>query len=64
MTLLPSLIDRHVHLTSARRCSGHRSLEFANNCGAVVGVAHAKKALEAGFTTVRSVGARSTPPPS
>jgi len=56
MTLLPGLIDMHVHLTSDPRFSGYRKLEFTDNFWTVVGVANAKKTLEAGFTTVRNVG--------
>lgn len=56
VTLLPGLIDMHVHLTSDPRYSGYRSLEFTDNFWTVVGVANAKKTLEAGFTTVRNVG--------
>jgi imidazolonepropionase-like amidohydrolase len=56
MTLLPGLIDMHVHLTSDPRFSGYRRLEFTDNFWTVVGVANAKRTLEAGFTTVRNVG--------
>ena len=56
MTLLPGLIDMHVHLTSDPRYSGYRGLEFTDSFWTVVGVANAKKTLEAGFTTVRNVG--------
>jgi imidazolonepropionase-like amidohydrolase len=56
MTLLPGLIDMHVHLTSDPRYGGYRGLEFTDNFWTVVGVANAKKTLEAGFTTVRNVG--------
>jgi imidazolonepropionase-like amidohydrolase len=55
-TLLPGLIDMHVHLTSDPRFSGYRGLEFTDNFWTVVGVANAKRTLEAGFTTVRNVG--------
>lgn len=55
-TLLPGLIDMHVHLTSDPRFSGYRSLEYTDNFWTVVGVANAKRTLEAGFTTVRNVG--------
>ena len=58
-TLLPGLIDMHVHLTSRRRPSAAISgLEYTDNFWTVVGVANAKKTLEAGFTTVRNVGSR------
>jgi imidazolonepropionase-like amidohydrolase len=56
MTLLPGLIDMHVHLTHDPRFSGYKSLEFTDNFWTVVGVANARRTLEAGFTTVRNVG--------
>ena len=56
MTVLPGLIDMHTHLTSDPRFSGYRHLQFTDNFWTVVGVANAKKTLEAGFTTVRNVG--------
>lgn len=56
VTLLPGLIDMHVHLTSDPTFSGYRYLEFTDNFWTIVGVANAKKTLEAGFTTVRNVG--------
>ena len=56
MTLLPGLIDMHTHLTSDPRFSGYQSLQFTDNFWTVVGVANAKKTLEAGFTTIRNVG--------
>jgi imidazolonepropionase-like amidohydrolase len=46
----------HTHLTSDPRFSGYRRLQFTDNYWTVVGVANAKKTLEAGFTTVRNVG--------
>ncbi len=58
MTLLPGLIDMHVHLTSDPRYSGYRRLPFTDNFWTVVGVANARRTLEAGFTTVRNVGSR------
>lgn len=56
-TLLPGLIDMHVHLTSDPRLSGYRGLAYTDNFWTVVGVANAKRTVEAGFTTVRNVGA-------
>lgn len=56
-TLLPGLIDMHVHLTGDPRYSGYRGLEYTDAFWTVVGVANAKRTLEAGFTTVRNVGA-------
>ena len=56
ITLLPGLIDMHVHLTGDPKFSGYRGLEFTDNFWTVVGVANARKTVEAGFTTVRNVG--------
>lgn len=56
LTLLPGLIDMHVHLTSDPRLSGYRGLEFTDSFWTVVGVANAARTLAAGFTTVRNVG--------
>ncbi len=56
ITLLPGLIDMHVHLTGDPHYSGYRGLEFTDGFWTVVGVANAKRTLEAGFTTVRNVG--------
>jgi imidazolonepropionase-like amidohydrolase len=58
LTLLPGLIDMHVHLTSDPRYRGYRRLEFTDGFWTAVGVANAKRTLEAGFTTVRNVGSR------
>ena len=55
-TLVPGLIDMHVHLTGDGRYGGYRWLEFTDQFWTVVGVAHARRTLEAGFTTVRNVG--------
>ena len=55
-TLLPGLIDMHVHLTSDPTLSGYKGLEYTDNFWTVVGVANARKTLDAGFTTVRNVG--------
>lgn len=56
LTLLPGLIDMHVHLTSDPTISGYNALEFTDTFWTVVGVASARRTLEAGFTTVRNVG--------
>jgi len=57
LTLLPGLIDMHVHLTHDPKLdSGYHALEFTDNFWTVVGVANARRTLEAGFTTVRNVG--------
>src|SRR5262249_48193586 len=51
-TLLPGLIDMHVHLTADPRIGGHQDLDVTNAFWAVIGVPNAKAMLEAGFTTV------------
>jgi imidazolonepropionase-like amidohydrolase len=56
MTLLPGLIDMHTHITADPQYGGYRGLEFTDNFWTVVGVANAKRTLEAGFTTIRNVG--------
>ncbi len=57
-TILPGLIDMHVHLDSDARISGFKTLEYTDSFWQAVGVAGAKAMLEAGFTTVRNVGSR------
>ena len=52
-TLLPGLIDMHVHLTSLAEVGGYQGLRYTDSFWTVVGVANAKKVLDAGFTTVR-----------
>ena len=56
-TILPGLIDMHVHLTSLAEVGGYQTLKFTDSFWAVVGVANAKRTVDAGFTTVRNVGA-------
>jgi imidazolonepropionase-like amidohydrolase len=56
-TVLPGLIDVHVHLTSNPTDAGANSLTISVPQEAITGVANAKKTLLAGFTTVRNVGA-------
>ncbi len=55
-TILPGLIDMHVHLTSLAEIGGYRGLQYTDSFWQAVGVANAKKTLEAGFTSVRNVG--------
>ena len=55
-TLLPGLIDMHVHLDSRPEYGGYSSLQYTDRFWTVIGVANAKRMLEAGFTTVRNVG--------
>ena len=55
-TILPGLIDMHVHLDADARLSGYNRLDYTDSFWAAVGVANAKAMLDAGFTTVRNVG--------
>ena len=57
MTVLPGLTDSHVHLTSDAGVHGYKRLERGSARAAITGVANARKTLEAGFTTVRNLGA-------
>lgn len=56
-TVLPGLIDAHVHLTSSHKYHGYTRLGISLPRSAVIGAANARKTLMAGFTTVRDVGA-------
>lgn len=56
LTILPGLIDMHVHLTSDARLGWYSDLEHVPAFSTVVGVANAGTTLDAGFTTVRNVG--------
>jgi len=56
-TVLPGLIDLHVHLTLDPRFLGYEGLGRSAVRSAIYGVAAARRTLEAGFTTVRDVGA-------
>lgn len=56
MTLLPGLIDMHVHLDSDPSYSGYNDLQFNDRFWSVLSVVHAQRTLNAGFTTVRNVG--------
>ena len=56
MTLLPGLIDMHVHLDSDPTYGGYTGLQFGDRFWSVLTVPHAQKTLMGGFTTVRNVG--------
>ena len=56
-TLLPGLIDVHTHLTGATDFDPYFELSMTPGKEAIIGVENAKVTLEAGFTTVRNVGA-------
>ncbi|MEO7729357.1 MAG: amidohydrolase family protein [Kofleriaceae bacterium] len=58
VTLLPGLIDMHTHLTSSPLFAGYNALLFTDSFWAVISARHATLTLQAGFTTVRNVGAR------
>lgn len=56
VTLVPGLIDMHVHLDASPRYGGYSGLQFTDSFWAVQGVGNAAAMLRAGFTTVRNVG--------
>jgi imidazolonepropionase-like amidohydrolase len=56
-TVLPGLIDAHTHLTGDPKDFGYESLGISSPREALIGAKNAKITLEAGFTTVRNVGA-------
>lgn len=55
-TLLPGLIDMHVHLDGPADIGGYRGLEFTDSFWGMTAVGNAQAMLKAGFTTVRNVG--------
>ena len=56
-TILPGLIDAHVHLTSDASVNGYDSLSRSSIRNALYGTYSAGLTLRSGFTTVRNVGA-------
>lgn len=56
-TVLPGLIDCHTHLTFEPSQMGYSSLGISVPRSALTGAKNARITLEAGFTTVRNVGA-------
>ena len=61
MTVLPGFIDAHVHLTGREIGEGdwvNAGVRESAADDAIFGVRNARRTLEAGFTTVRNVGAR------
>ena len=56
-TLLPGFIDAHTHLTYEPNF-GYQELGISIPKEALIGAKNARVTLEAGFTTVRNVGAR------
>jgi imidazolonepropionase-like amidohydrolase len=57
MTLLPGMIDAHTHLTFNPTDLGYSSVAISVPREALSGAKNARLTLEAGFTTVRNVGA-------
>ena len=56
-TVMPGLIDVHTHLTMTTNFDPYFELSMTPAKEAIIGVENAKVTLEAGFTTVRNVGA-------
>jgi imidazolonepropionase-like amidohydrolase len=57
-TLLPGLIDAHTHLTFDLSSLGYQGLAISTAREALHGARNARVTLEAGFTTVRNLGAK------
>jgi imidazolonepropionase-like amidohydrolase len=57
LTVLPGLIDSHTHLTMSPQTLGPARLRLSYPRMALLGARNARVTLEAGFTTVRNVGA-------
>jgi imidazolonepropionase-like amidohydrolase len=57
-TVLPGLIDAHTHLSFDLSNAGYAGLGISAPREALIGAKNARVTLEAGFTTVRNVGAR------
>jgi imidazolonepropionase-like amidohydrolase len=56
-TVLPGLIDMHVHLTGDPDAQGYKNLAASTPRNALFGAANARRMLNAGFTSARNVGA-------
>ncbi|WP_375291355.1 amidohydrolase family protein, partial [Qipengyuania sp.] len=56
VTILPGLIDMHVHLDGRPEYGGYSALQFTDRFAAFLAAANAQRMLKAGFTTVRNVG--------
>jgi imidazolonepropionase-like amidohydrolase len=57
MTLMPGLIDVHTHLTMDSNFEPYHELSTSTAKSALIGARNARVTLEAGFTSVRNVGA-------
>jgi imidazolonepropionase-like amidohydrolase len=58
LTLLPGLIDAHTHVTLDGSADPLSWTQWSAPYEAILGMANARRLLEAGFTTVRDMGAR------
>lgn len=56
-TVMPGFIDMHTHLTNDAKLGGYNALGVSDTRAALYGVRAARLTLEAGFTSVRNVGA-------
>ena len=56
-TLLPGLIDMHVHLDGRPEYGGYSNLQFSDRFWSAIAAANAERMLKAGFTTIRNLGA-------
>jgi len=59
ITLMPGLMDAHVHLMGNTDLKGYAGISESSQLATIYGVKNAKNTLLAGFTTVRNVGAGS-----
>jgi imidazolonepropionase-like amidohydrolase len=57
LTVLPGLIDVHTHLTNDTNFDPYHELSTSVAKSALIGARNARVTLDAGFTTVRNVGA-------
>lgn len=55
-TLVPGLIDMHVHMNSLAEIGGYQGLKYTDSFWSAIGAYNAGKDINAGFTTVRNVG--------
>nr|WP_010132803.1 amidohydrolase family protein [Microbulbifer agarilyticus] len=56
-TLVPGLMDMHVHLTGDAHTHGYRRLAVSSVRSALTGAKNARISLDKGFTTMRNLGA-------
>jgi imidazolonepropionase-like amidohydrolase len=57
-TILPGLIDMHVHLDGLAEMGGYSSLQYSDRFWSAIAARNARLMLDAGFTTVRNVGSQ------